>query len=118
MTIKSNLTGAAVALTVGAGAATAAGPFAALSGVPAEAMSAEEMAAVEGKLSFCCTLFSSAGSGGSLLLRFDFGIVAVKPALGVHWDDRAAVEAAIGGPVMLFVPQAGLGLTPPSRRPQ
>ena len=111
MRIKSILATTAVVLGLGLGPA--------LAGVPAEAMSAEEMAAVEGKFSFCCTLFSSAGSGDSLLLKFSFeGTSIVAPGIGVHWDDLSAVEAALGGTPTLFVPQAGLGLTPPSRVPQ
>ncbi len=85
MTIKSILTGAAVALTVGAGAAIAAEPFAALSGVPAEAMSAEEMAAVEGRFfRFSPRLSSSSGGFTTLSLTststsIDFNIGTIQP---------------------------------------
>ncbi len=121
MTIKSILTAAAVALTVGAGAATATEPFAALAGVPAEALSAAEMDAVVGQgivIEEKSKLESSASFGDSLLffgpklIDADSGDVfkIVAPALGVHWESQAELVAALGGPPTLVVSQAGLAM--------
>ncbi len=120
MTIKSILTGAAVALTVAAGTAGAAEPFAALDGVSAEALTAAEMDAVVGQgvvIEEKSKLISSASFGDSLLL---FGVklidadsgstFIVNPALGVHWGSQPNLEAALGGTPTLVVPQAGLAM--------
>ncbi len=79
MPMNANLATAAIVLGLGIAPALAAGPlspeatgasFAALSGVPAEAMSAEEMAAVEGQgltLLSRPSLFSSSRTGFTTL---------------------------------------------------
>ncbi len=125
---KSILATSAVVLGLGVGPALAAGPlpaeatnegFAALAGVPAEALSAAEMDTVVGQagfIQFKSVLESSASKGDSLLLfgvkliDADSGdVFKVMPALGVHWESTAELEAAIGTPT-LEVSQAGLGL--------
>ncbi len=94
--------------------------FAALSGVPAEAMSVAERDAVVGQgvvIDNKSKLISSASFGDSLLL---FGVklidadsgstFIVSPALGVHWESQANLEAALGGTPTLVVSQAGLAM--------
>ena len=66
MRIKSILTGAAVGLTLVAGSAFAAEPFAVLDGIPAEPLNAEEMAAVEGRV-FVRRVVSASSFGSNTL---------------------------------------------------
>ncbi len=127
MNIKSILATSAVVLGLGIGPALAAGPlaaeatgegFAALAGVPAEALSAAEMDAVVGQagfIQFKSQLLSSA-SGGELLLiggaLTDLGgsFFLVKPLLGVHCESSTDLADALGGTPTRAVAQAGLGL--------
>ncbi len=120
MRMNSILATTAVVLGLGLGPALAAEPFAALAGVPAEALSAAEMDAVVGEgivIVEKSTLISSASKGDSLLFfgpklidAFSGDVFKVRPGLGVHWDSPAELEAALGGTPTLEVSQAGLGL--------
>ncbi len=125
MKIKSIVAGAAIAMTAMVSPAVADGEtglkgFAALAGVPAEALSAAEMDAVVGQgivIEEKSTLISSASKGGSLLLFGPKLIDAdsgdpfkVMPALGVRWESQTDLEAALGGTPTLVVPRAGLAM--------
>ena len=116
--IKTILTGLVLALATGAASATEL--FIALDGIPAERLSAAEMDAVVGHGIIVVersTLTSSASLGSSLLLTggtlidADSGDTFLSSRLlGVHWENQANLEIALGGSPTLVVPQAGLGM--------